>query len=85
MKREKKRRKHSSGAIFVDSTAGISNESFQGDSNNNNNGDDNNNNNNNASSSNDLAPRRSNSIQMIPISLSKRDMKDNGKIFIIRV
>ncbi|CAG9800838.1 unnamed protein product [Chironomus riparius] len=84
LKREKKRRKDSSGAIFVDSTAGILNENFQGDSNNNNNGDDNNNNNN-ASSSNELAPRRSNSIQMIPITLSKRDMKDNGKIFIIRV
>jgi len=84
LKREKKRRKHSSGAIFFDSTAGISNETFQGDSNNNESGNDNNNNNN-ASRSNDLAPRRSNSIQMIPISLNKRDMKDNGKIFIIRI
>lgn len=84
MKREKKSRKHSSGAIFVDSTAGIANETFQGDSNNNNSGNDDNNNNI-ASSSNDLPPRRSNSIQMIPISLGKRDMKDNGKIFIIRV
>lgn len=70
---------------MVDSTGGILNESFQPDGNNNNNSNTNDGNNNNPSTSSDHASRNSNSIQMIPISLSRKDMKDNGKILIIRV
>lgn len=82
LKRAKNRGKHSNGAFVVENASGILNEGLQDD-----------NNNNDASSGNNIpttstadhAARNSNSIQMIPISLSKKDMKDNGKIFIIRV